>query len=247
MAHESIIKIQKVSKEFDLGLSKYQALHEVSAEIGATDFAIIYGPSGCGKSTLLNTITGLEEPTAGSVSVRGTDLYKLSENERSKFRAAKFGVVFQQSLWVKAFNLLHNVAIPLLINGAEESKAIKKAKEALAEVDLLKFAQHKPSEMSGGQQQRAGIARALIHNPWILVADEPTGNLDTHSADEIMQLFQKLNKQGRRTIIMVTHNLSYLPMATKKIAMSDGRVEESTSGVNELIKKEYASIFGEGK
>ena len=248
MAHEILIKIDKVSKEFDLGLSQYQALTEVSVEIGATDFAIIYGPSGCGKSTLLNTMTGLERPTSGTVKVRDTDLYSLSENDRSRFRAAKFGVIFQQSLWVKAFNLLYNIAMPLLINGDTETNALRKAKEALSEVDLLKFAHHKPAEMSGGQQQRAGIARALIHNPWILVADEPTGNLDTHSADEIMQLFQKLNKQGRRTIVMVTHNLGYLPLATKKIAMTDGRVEESSGGVNAMIRKEYASIFGkEGK
>ncbi len=244
MTHETVIKIDRVSKEFDLGLSKYQALREVSVEIEATDFAIIYGPSGCGKSTLLNTMTGLEEPTAGSVNVRGTNLYSLSENERSQFRAAKFGIVFQQPLWVKAFDLIHNVALPLLLNGANEQKAIQKAAEALEEVDLLKFSKHKPAEMSGGQQQKAGLARALIHNPWILVADEPTGNLDTHSADEVMGLLNKLNKYHRRTIVMVTHNLAYLPMASKKIAMRDGTTAENALDVNKLIRNEYQTVLG---
>lgn len=244
MTHETIIKIENVKKEFDLGKNKFEALKGVSLEIEATDFAIIYGPSGCGKSTLLNIITGLERPTSGKVMVRSNDIYQMSENDRSRFRAAKFGIVFQQPLWVKSLNLLHNVAMPLLIDGEREHRALERAGEILKEVGMLEYSKNKLAEMSGGQQQKAGIARALIHNPWILVADEPTGNLDTHSSDEVIQLFQRLNTLHKRTIIMVTHNLIYLPIASKKIAMTDGLVSEGESRVNELVKGEFESIFG---
>jgi putative ABC transport system ATP-binding protein len=245
MSHEIIIKVEDLKKDFDLGKSKYEALKGISLEIKSTDFAIIYGPSGCGKSTLLNTITGLEQPTAGKVKVRDNDIYQMSENDRSRFRASKFGIVFQQPLWVKAMDLVHNVAMPLLIDGEKEKRACTKAIDLLNDVGMIKYAHHKLSELSGGQQQRAGIARALIHNPWILIADEPTGNLDTHSADDVMKLFQKLNVLHKRTIIMVTHNLIYLPLATKKIAMKDGLVSEGESEVNELVKNEYESVFGQ--
>jgi putative ABC transport system ATP-binding protein len=244
MQHEVIIKVDNVVKQFDVGDSELVALQGVSTEIHASDFAIIYGPSGCGKSTLLNTITGLEVPTQGEVSVRGEKIYHMKETERSHFRAAKFGIVFQQPLWIKSFSLLYNVALPLLLNGVSEHKAVEEAKEQLNNVGLIKYVRHKPMELSGGQQQKAGLARALVHNPWIIIADEPTGNLDTHSADEVVRLFQDLNVKHRRTIVMVTHNLAYLPMATRKIAMKDGQITDSEREVDKMIKDEYRQALG---
>lgn len=246
MLHETIIKVENLKKDFDLGKSKYPAIKGISLEIQATDFVIIYGPSGCGKSTLLNSITGLERPTFGRVTIRNNDIYQMEENDRSRFRAGKFGIVFQQPLWIKALDLVHNVAMPLLINGEKENRACEKAIDVLKEVEMASFARHKLAELSGGQQQRAGIARALIHNPWILIADEPTGNLDTHAADEVMHIFQKLNVVHKRTIIMVTHNLIYLPLATRKIAMKDGMISQGENEVKELVRDEYESVFGKG-
>lgn len=238
--HEAIIKIEGLKKDFQLdGGRKAPVLLGVDLEIKATDFAIIYGPSGCGKSTLLHTIVGLESPSAGKVTIRDTDLYKLSSEERAEFRAQKFGMVYQQWYWVKSLTVWENVALPLLIGGERKANARKRAIKTLDEINMASFADKRPMQLSGGEQQRIGLARALINNPWIIVADEPTGNLDSHSSDEVMHLFQELNLKGKRTIIMVTHNLIYLPMANKKIAMRDGLVVSSgASEVKEALRKE---------
>ncbi len=245
--HEAIIKIENVSKQFKIGTKTEEivlanALEDINVEIKSTDFAIIYGPSGCGKSTLLNTIIGLEPPDKGKVRVRDKDIYKLNEDERANFRNTKFGIIYQQPIWIKSLSLLKNVALPLLIQGEHESVAKKKARSLLTDFGLEKRLNNKPTEISGGQQQKASAARALIHNPWILIADEPTGNLDTHSSDEMMNFFQKLNKESKRTIIMVTHNLIYLPMATKKIAMIDGKVSSEDIKVKKQIETELKKI-----
>lgn len=249
MAHEAIISVEKVNKKFSIKSGKEkqetviaEALYDINLTISATDFAIIYGPSGCGKSTLLNTILGLEKPDRGIVKVRDTEIYNLTENQNAKFRNTKFGIIYQQPLWLKALNLIENVSLPLLVQGEYESTAHTKAKNLLIEFGLEEKMFNKPTEISGGQQQKAAAARALINNPWIIVADEPTGNLDTHSADELMSLFLELNKKSKRTIIMVTHNLIYLPMATKQIAMLDGKITAQEGEVEKQIKKEYKML-----
>jgi len=240
--HEAVIKIEGLKKDYPLdgGDRKAPVLHGIDLEISATDFAIIYGPSGCGKSTLLHTMVGLETPTEGKVKIRGTDIYALKEEERSAFRAEKFGMVYQAVYWVKALTVWENVALPLLINGEKESIAKKQAMKVLEETDMAKYADKRPMQLSGGEQQRVGLARALINNPWIIVADEPTGNLDSHSSDEVMQIFQELNQKGKRTIVMVTHNLIYLPMASKKIAMRDGLVVSGDkSDFKQTLQQEF--------
>jgi len=242
--HEAIIRVEGLSKEFSLDKeTKVKVLDEVNLEINSTDFAIIYGPSGSGKSTLLHHIVGLEKPTIGKVVVRGTNLNNLSDEERAIFRAEKFGMVYQSAYWAKALCVWENVAMPLFIDGLPENKAKKRAVEALEEMGISKFANKLPVQMSGGEQQRVGLARALVNNPWIIVADEPTGNLDTHNADMVMQVFQELNKQRRRTIVMVTHNLAYLPIANKTIAMRDGKVVTGTSDVKEQIREELKGVL----
>lgn len=244
MTHDIVISVKDVNKKFKIKSGKEEiiisdALKDINLSIEATDFAIIYGPSGCGKSTLLNTLIGLEEPDSGVVSVRGKNLYGYSENERAKIRNTKYGIIYQQPLWIKALSLLQNVSMPLLIQGEYQAEAEKRAKSLLEEFGLGNRLNNKPVEVSGGQQQKAAAARALIHNPWIVVADEPTGNLDTHSSDEMMSLFQRLNKDKKRTIIMVTHNLVYLPMATRKIAMIDGKITSEEKEVAKQIVDEY--------
>jgi putative ABC transport system ATP-binding protein len=190
-------------------------------------------------------ISGLESPTTGSIKVRGEDIYKLSEDQRAQFRSEKFGIITQASHWVQSLNVWQNVAIPLVLKGNSFAGSKKRTMEVLKEVGMDEFANTPPNKLSGGQQQRVSIARALIRNPWIIVADEPTGNLDTHTSDTIMGLFQKLNTESKRTIIMVTHNLVYLPYATAKIAMRDGVIaSQSTLDIAKQLEQEVATLKG---
>jgi putative ABC transport system ATP-binding protein len=242
MSKEAIIKIEGLYKHFDLESNKIDALNGVNLEIHSTDFVIIYGPSGCGKTTLLNVITGLEEPTKGSIHVRGEDVYKLNDDNRAQFRADKFGVVSQMPHWVSALNAWENVAMPLVLQGMTFVSAKKRALLALEEIGMSEHANTNPSKLSGGQQQKVSLARALVRNPWIIIADEPTGNLDSHSSDEIMALFSRLNRQSKRTIVMVTHNLVYLPYSNHEVAMKDGKVEsKSRAEIIEEVGKEAAT------
>lgn len=201
---------------------------------------MFFGPSGCGKSTLLNTIVGLEEPSSGEVIVRGRNLYKeMTADERASYRSEKFGIIHQQSNWLKSLNVLENVAFPMAIRGSSERPAAKRASELLALFRLDEFEKNIPSELSGGQQQRVSVVRALITNPWILIADEPTGNLDTVSAADLMYALQFLNSESKRTIIMVTHNPDYEKYATKIIRMGDGRIK-STKTIKQIRIKDEA-------
>lgn len=245
MSHETIIKIDKLFKEYPVESEKkgIEVLRGVDVEIRATDFCILYGPSGSGKSTLLHHIVGLELPTSGKITIRGKDITKMTDEERAILRSEKFGMVYQFWYWAKSLTVWENVAMPLYIGGEDEKKAKEKAMAALGEIDMTKYAYKHPAQLSGGEQQRIGLARALVNNPWIIVADEPTGNLDTHNADIVMGLLQKLHSK-KRTVIMVTHNLIYLPLATKTIAMKDGKVVSSGSEeVKKQIKQELKSIL----
>jgi len=154
----------------------------------------------------------------------------LNQAQRAKVRSSKFGIVYQQSYWAKALNVVENVAVPLMITGSGYHDSVFKAQAILGEVEMGQYAKKWPMQLSGGEQQRVGLARALVNNPSIIVADEPTGNLDTHSADYVMDLLQKLNKIYKRTVIMVTHNLAYLPLASKTIAMIDGKIVSEKKG-----------------
>lgn len=243
MKHETIIKVEGLDKYYPSGDSgKVQILKNVSFEIDATDFVIIYGPSGSGKSTVLNHLVGLEVPDKGKIVIRGNDLTRMDDEQRAVFRAQKFGMVYQVWYWTKSLSVVENVALPLYIQGDSRSSANKKALSVLEELGLDKYANKNPLQLSGGEQQRVALARALVNNPWIIVADEPTGNLDTHNSDLVMQTFQKLNVRNKRTIIMVTHNLVYLPMATKTIAIKDGEVV--SGGTSELKKQIRAELKG---
>jgi len=244
MNNEAIIKIEGLGKIYKTKSDEeVVVLRDVNTEIKSGDFCILYGPSGSGKSTLLHHILGLEVPTTGKVIVRGTNICALSPEQRAVFRAQKFGMVYQFWYWAKSLNVLENVAMPLYIDGMDESKAQNKAMDMLTEMGMQKYAKKLPNQLSGGEQQRVCIARALVNDPWILIADEPTGNLDTHNADAVISLFQELNIKKKRTIIMVTHNMSYLPLASKTIAMKDGQVTGGESEVKEQIRHELKGVI----
>jgi len=240
MEKEAVIKIENVEKEYPTGDKEMiPVLRGVSAEIFAGDYAIIYGASGSGKSTLLHHIIGLEAPTRGKIIICGTDITKLNSEERAIFRARHFGMVYQFWYWAKSLSVWENVAMPLYIDGVAEKEAKRHAMKVLDELGMAKYANKRPMQLSGGEQQRVCLARALINNPKILVADEPTGNLDTHNADSVMEMLQKLNIDKKRTIVMVTHNMTYLPYANRTIAMQDGKIKATETGhVKEMIKRE---------
>ena len=220
-----IIKVENLRKSYTLEKGNdIEILKGIDLEINENDFCIIYGASGSGKSTLLHHIAGLELPTSGKITVNETNIVNLTGEQRAIFRNHYFGMVYQLWYWVKSLSVWENVAIPALINGETESTAMAKAMENLRAVNMENFAYKKPMQLSGGEQQRVGLALALMNNPKIIIADEPTGNLDTHASDEMMELFQRLNNEKKRTIIMVTHNMAYLPLANRIYNVRDGLI-----------------------
>lgn len=225
MNKRPVIKVQNVHKTFKSGKAATEVLKDIDLEIFSGEFVIIFGPSGCGKSTLLNTMVGLEAPTRGKVFLRTKEVYKLKPEDRSRLRRKKFGIVYQQPNWLRSLNLLENIALPLCIAGKPEREAKKRGRLLMELFRLEEFEKSAPAELSGGQQQRACVVRGLITNPWILVADEPTGNLDTNSASDLMYVFKYLNEESKRTIIMVTHNPDYERYATKIVKMEDGKIK----------------------
>lgn len=222
----SLIEVSQVRKDFKVGKNQVRVLKGVDLKINDGEFVIIFGHSGCGKSTLLNTIMGLERPTEGSVKFRGKDIYQLNEDNRAKFRRRYIGMVSQQANWIKALRVAENVAYPLVIAGSNRRVAHSQAVSRLKDFKLEGFARYVPTELSGGEQQRVTICRALVTNPDILVADEPTGNLDEKTGEEVMNIFKNINQTSGLTILMVSHNSDYVKYASKVVYMSDGLVEK---------------------
>lgn len=231
-----MINVENVSKIFKVGDNDVVAVREVDLKIYEGDFVVIFGPSGCGKTTLLNMIIGLDEPTEGRIEVCGTDIFKLNEDERGLFRSKKMGFVQQMSYWVKSLNVLENVALPLIIEGRKRNNAMRTARLMLNEIKIKKLGLQLPTELSGGEQQKVSVARALVSNPSIVFADEPTGNLDSKSAAEIIKLFYYLNKELSRTIVMVTHNQNYWQSGNRRVEMKDGEIVGDHNHHDENIK-----------
>lgn len=223
-ANKPMISIQGLHKSFKVGKELVPVLSDIDLKIYPGEFVVILGPSGCGKSTLFNTIIGLEPPTAGHIKIHGHDIYNLDEDGRILFRQKTFGVVHQQSNWIKALNVVENVAFPLDAVGYHGKRSLERARHNLSLFGLETHAKYKPTELSGGQQTTVAVCRALIANPPIIMADEPTGNLDTASAVGVMQQFEMLNKKYKNTIVMITHNPVYVEYATKVVNMMDGRI-----------------------
>lgn len=241
---ETILEVKDVFKSFLLGNEDIEIIKGVSFEIYKGDFVVLFGPSGCGKSTVLNMSLGLETPSKGTIKFLGKDLYLNSdEDDRAQIRKKDIGMVYQQSNWVKSLNVIENVYFPLTLRGESVESREKKAWDILDLVDMRKGAFQAPTELSSGQQQRISLARALITDPALLVADEPTGNLDSTAGEEIMNLFRDLNARGK-TVIMVTHDLEYLKYATRSINMADGVVVGQYDQNDSRLKKLSVSKRG---
>lgn len=223
--NSAVISVKNICKSFHVGKQEVSILKDISFEVVKGDFVIIFGPSGCGKSTLLHIILGLEEPTKGLTLFLGKNLYEShNEDDRSDFRKLHIGMVYQQPNWIKALSVIENIAFPLLLLGLDKEETLEKAKIMLHTVEMFNWADYIPTELSSGQQQKIALARALITNPEVIIADEPTGNLDFESGQELMRLLTNLNKTQNKTIGMVTHDLEYLRYAKTAIKMFNGTI-----------------------
>ena len=230
-AKNEVIKAIDLEKIYRLGKIEYPALRGVNITIKQGDFLAIAGPSGSGKSTLLNLFGALDKPTRGSVLIDGVDISTLDTDGLAILRNRKLGFVFQTFNLLTYLNAFQNVEVPLVAAGAPSLERIKKAKDTLARVGLEGFEKNRPTELSGGQQQRVAIARALINDPKIILADEPTGNLDSESSRNLMDVFHGLNSESGVTIIMVTHNLELTNYCNRVVMVRDGLIEREVNNI----------------
>ena len=224
-AKDEVIKAIDLVKIYRLGKIEFPALRGVNIAIKQGDFLAIAGPSGSGKSTLMNLFGALDRPTKGSVLIDGVDISTLNADGLAILRNRKLGFVFQTFNLLTYLNALQNVEVPLVAAGVPGLERIKKAKETLARVGLEGFERNRPTELSGGQQQRVAVARALINDPKIILADEPTGNLDSESSRNLMDIFHRLNSESGVSIIMVTHNLELTNYCNRVVMVRDGLIE----------------------
>jgi putative ABC transport system ATP-binding protein len=227
-----IVQAVDVVKTYDTGRVTVNALRGINLEIRRAEMVAIMGPSGCGKTTLLNCLSGLDVIDSGRIMVEGVDLSTMSDNAKTEHRAQRMGFVFQFYNLLPVLSAVENVELPLLVSGTPARQARERATEALRTVHLEEWASHKPSELSGGQRQRVTIARALVNNPAIVWGDEPTGDLDSQNAGEIMDLLVRLNKEQGQTFVLVTHDSGIAQRTQRIIRMQDGQIKSDERLVN---------------
>jgi len=239
-----IIKATNITQQFTVGEETITPIKDASFQLLESSFNIIYGPSGSGKSTLLNILTGLQRPTQGTVLFDDREVYQLTSDELAFFRATRLGIVYQTNYWVKSLNALENVALPLYFLGYKRSRAAETAEFALEQVGMESYAKKYPVLLSGGEQQRIAMARALASSPLYLIADEPTGSLDSANGDKIMDILRSAQRDSSRTVILVTHNMEYLPLADHLLHVEDGHITELQQ---DSIKKATDIMFEQMK
>ena len=226
-----VVQARDLQKVYDIGKVQVHALKGIDLDIAKGEMVSVMGPSGCGKTTLLNCLSGIDEPTQGSIMVEGKVLIAMTDNEKTEYRAKRIGFIFQAYNLLPVLTAVENVELPLLLSGIKLKEARKRALETLDLVGLKKWAAHRPSELSGGEQQRVAIARSLVNNPAIVFGDELTGNLDEETSNQVMDLICDLNEKNKQTFVIVTHDPNVGERAHRVLRLRDG-----------LIEKEYHPI-----
>lgn len=221
-----IVKLEDISKQFKMGHAIIKALDNIDLEIKRGEFLSVIGTSGSGKSTLLNIIGGLLKPTSGKIIVNKTDISTYSDNEIANYRKNMVGFIFQSFNLISTLSALENVEYPMIFSGVSSKERLNRSKEVLKKLGLHDRLKHNPTELSGGEQQRVSIARAIINEPEIILADEPTGNLDSKTGKEIMEVLKKINKEMGRTLIVVTHDIYISYYSDKRVYLSDGKIKK---------------------
>jgi len=224
--HDSLIRLDRISKSFEEGGRERVVLHEVSAEFERGEFVVLVGKSGSGKSTLLNLVSGIDTPTAGEVWVAGQPLTRLSEHERTLFRRERIGFIFQFFNLVQTLTVLENLLLPLELNGRTSARDRARALDLLDQVGLADRRDAYPDRLSGGEQQRIAVARALVHDPLLVLADEPTGNLDAETGSQVLDLLDTLTRRAGKTLLMVTHSPDVVGLADRVFRMAEGHLIE---------------------
>ena len=226
----ALIEMKQIRKDYFLGETVVHALKGIDLAIDKQEFVAIWGPSGSGKTTLLNLIGAIDEPTGGDLTIAGRDIRSLSDNQRSELRNETIGFIFQGFNLVPVLSALENVMLPLQIKGASASEARDKSLHRLDQLGLSEFARNRPAKMSGGQQQRVAIARALVNDPSLVLADEPTANLDSETARMIIRLMRELNEEEGTTFIFSTHDQRLLERVRRLVRLEDGRIVDGVGG-----------------
>lgn len=233
-----VIEVRDLYKLYRVGDEIVRALDGVNFDICEGEFCAIVGTSGSGKSTLLNMLAGLEKPTKGSVVIAGQHIETLNEDQLVRFRRDHVGFIFQSFHLLGTMNAVENVALPLSFRGIPKDIRLKKADKMLDLVNLKKHKKHLPNQMSGGQQQRVGVARALVVDPKIIFADEPTGNLDSHTSEEVMELMQKVVREQKKTLVMVTHDQHLAAYADRIFHICDGKILKIEENLEKILRED---------
>ena len=235
-AEDLIVRATDVAKTYDTGRIKVRALRGINLSVKRAEIIAIMGPSGCGKTTLLNCLSGLDSIDFGTILVDGSDINRLSDNQKTDFRARRMGFVFQFYNLLPVLSAIENVELPLLVSGTSAREARKRAYAALEQVHLTEWADHRPAELSGGQRQRVTVARALVNDPALVWGDEPTGDLDSTNAQEIMDLVCDLNRNGGQTFVLVTHDAKIAARANRVVYMVDGLIVDEKINTDNLCQ-----------
>lgn len=224
---QPMIQAQQVHKTFQMGKIEVHALRGIDLAVAPGEMVAIMGPSGCGKTTLLNCLSGLDDFDAGDVLIEGVNLRTMNDRARTAYRAQRMGFIFQTFNLLPVITAVENVELPLLVSGVRPAEARRRADAALAQVGLVDRSHHRPAELSGGQRQRVTIARALVNQPAIVWADEPTGNLDSKTANDVLTLMQRLNREAGQTFVIVTHDAAIGAACNRVVRMQDGLIVDS--------------------